>query len=123
MTDTASTGSDERVSLAERLIGMSGEPLSMTVVGKYIAIEVGTGTNKNAVLLSNRQDRVSFFIRSTELLNEVAKAGFKVERNGPEFRYRVWNVSVPDLEHHESLFRKLMGESMDVVRSRRSRKS
>jgi hypothetical protein len=123
MVDTASIGSEERVRLAERLIGMSGLPLSKNEVGNYIAIEVGTGTNKNAVLVSTRQDRVSFFIRSMELLNRVAEAGFKAERNGPEFRYRVWNVSILDLDHHESLFREVMRESIDIVRSRRSRKN
>lgn len=120
---------EERLNLARRLTELSDRALSVTEKPRdYIAIESGTGPNKNVISVNKREDKVSFYIRSSDLLARLKGAGFEPDKVEPtqkflEDRYRFWNLKIEDLNKHPDLFADLVRESISVVEARRSRKS
>jgi len=120
---------NERVELAKNLMELSNEPLSLTDKPRnYIAIEVGFKPNKNAIGISKHRDRVSFLVRSTDLLRRLEMAGFTpvpVPQTRPMMKdkYFIFGVSKEDINRHQALFREAVKESIETVRSRKSKKN
>jgi hypothetical protein len=116
----------ERKSASTLLAQMSAGDLDPTERSEYIALQIGDGPNKNAVVL--HFDRVSFFVQSEYLIERAKTEGFKpepAERKSPQCDYKVrfWGLSLSDIEAHEALFRDIVIESIRIVRSRRPTKS
>src|SRR5271170_955165 len=120
---------EERVELAKYLMGLSNEHLSLTDKPRnYIAIEVGFKPNKNAIGVSKYRDRVSLLVRSTDLLRRIEMAGFTpvpVPQTRPMMKdkYFILGLSKNDVNRHEALFREVVKESIETVRSRKSKKN
>ncbi|HEY1808407.1 MAG TPA: hypothetical protein VGG42_07575 [Acidobacteriaceae bacterium] len=113
--------------VAGRIVELSDQVLSMNVNGNYIALKTGTGPNSNAVTVTKYEDRVSFFIRSTALLDRAKTEGFDPEiakQTSPSkaHRYRFWGLSYFDLQEHEGLFREIVKESVSTIIDRRPKK-
>lgn len=118
---------EERLKIAEALVKLSDDVLSMNQRPKdYITLDIGSRPNKNTITIRRTIDRISVYVRSTSLLDELANAGFKPEavpigRPRDKDRYRVYGVGIDALNQHESLFRRVVAESIEVIQSRRPR--
>jgi hypothetical protein len=127
MTTTRHLESEDRLRIAERIVELSNQVLSTKVNGEYIALKVGTGANSNAVIVRKSEDRVSFFIRSTDLLNRAKAEGFdpvQTKLTGSfKDRYRFWGLSIADLHNHEDLFREIVNESVHTIIDRRPKRN
>jgi len=119
---------DDRLKIADLIVDLSNNVLSQEVSVRHVALRIGSPPNSNAVTVSKRADRVSFFIRSKDLLGEAERKGFKPELVGSEAprdkdRYRFSGLSLSDIHAHEALFREIVKESVSVVIDRRPKKN
>jgi hypothetical protein len=119
---------DHKRQIAERLSSLSVKRLEFNEVPKnYIALTVGTTPYKNAITVSKAHDRVSFYVENNELLDEIGRAGFRLELTNQGYgynksRYWVYEVGPSDIDRHQVLFGKLVAEAVQVMVGRRSKK-
>ena len=124
MTKTSGkTSKEDRLKIAAQIVELSDQVLSKKVNLSHIALKIGSGPNSVAAVVSN-SDRVSFFIRSTDLLNRAKAEGFnpiEAELTSPknEHRFRFYCLSPANIEAHEGLFREIVQESMRTIMDRR----
>ncbi|MFZ0395008.1 MAG: hypothetical protein WCF17_10415 [Terracidiphilus sp.] len=110
-----------RQELAEAIAALSTRPLSIKGNQKYLALQSGAPPFCNVVSLSLHKDRVSFYIRSTQLMNEAVAADFKPEpavartRGLVERKYYFNGLKLADLQKHEPMFKAIVNESIDFV--------
>ncbi len=116
---------EDRLKVAARIVELSNQVFSTKENVDYIALKIGSGPNSNAVRV--RDNRVSFFIRSTELLNKARAEGFEPEplksttaANKDKFRFR--GLGLSDIEVHEALFREIAKESVETIMNRRPKR-
>lgn len=115
---------EERRTLAERIIELSSPRLFKKENQHYIALQVGERPYCNAIALSWRKDRVSFYIPSSYLLTQATTEGLKPEHAQPrerlsEHKFYFYGLKPEDLRKHESLFRSIIDESIDFIKSQR----
>jgi hypothetical protein len=119
---------DDRLRIAERLKELSDDLLSLNAIPKdYISLELGTASNKNAIHVNRHSDRVSFYLRSHDLLNRLATAGFAPQlspQTKPMFRdrYRIFGLNIDLINQNVGLFRDAVAESIEVLQSRKPAK-
>jgi hypothetical protein len=114
------TTRDGRRKIADRIVGLSDGVLEWKETDRHIGLKIGSGPYSIAGLVSTHFDRVSFFIRSKDLLQKALAEGFK-----PKLRkstipstkdlYQFGELSLSDIEAHEALFRWIVKESVNVV--------
>jgi hypothetical protein len=116
---------EDRLRVAARIVELSNQVLSTKENVHYIALKIGSGSNSNAARVRN--NRVSFFIRSTDLLNKARAEGFDPEplksttaANKDKFRF--WGLGLSDIEAHEALFREIVKESVGTIMDRRPKR-
>lgn len=116
---------EDRLKVAALIVELSNQVLSTKENIHYIALKIGSGSNSNAVRVRN--DRVSFFIPSTVLINKARAEGFDPEplksttaANKDKFRFR--GLGLSDIEAHEALFREIVKESVETIMARRPRR-
>jgi hypothetical protein len=116
---------EDCLKVAALIVELSNQVLSTKENVDYIALKIGSGANSNAVRV--RDNRVSFFIRSTELLNRARAEGFEPEplksttaANKDKFRFR--GLGLSDIEAHEALFREILKESVGTIMDRRPKR-
>ncbi len=119
---------EDRLKIAARIVHLSDGVLEQRENGGYIALKIGSGPNSNAVRVGKRSDRVSFFIRSTDLRKKAEEEKFTPEPLEPttaanKDKFRFWGLSLGDIEAHEALFREIVKESVSVVMDRRPRRN
>ncbi|MGO9775228.1 MAG: hypothetical protein ACLPM3_01410 [Terracidiphilus sp.] len=115
---------EERLVLAEQIVELSSAVLSKKENQRYLALQVGTPPYCNAVALAWSKDRVSFYIRSTDLVNQAILEGFKPEPAKSaavlsKHKYDFYGLKTVDLRKHEDLFRAIVKESVDFILSQR----
>lgn len=64
---------EDRLKIAARIVELSDRVLSTEIRKNHIALKIGTGPYSTAVRVRN--NRVSFFIRSKDLLDRAKAAG------------------------------------------------
>jgi len=80
----------------------------------------------NRVAASVHEDRASFFIPSSELLEKVRAEGFHPEE-APQVKlrnknwYRFYGFGLNALHSHETLFEKVVQESINAVSNQRKK--
>jgi hypothetical protein len=118
---------EDRLKVAALIVELSNKRLSLSPTNntRYIALKIGSGPNSNAIRVRN--SRVSFFIRSTGLLNKAKYEGFDPQplrsttaANKDKFRF--WGLRLSDIEAHEALFREIVKESVETIMDRRPKK-
>jgi hypothetical protein len=116
----------EQEAMASRIVELSNDVLS---TGKtksgYIPLKIASGPYSNVFAV--RKNRISCFIRSTELLSRVRAEGFNPEeapKTVPmnEHKFYFWGLGLDDIHSHESLFREVVQESVRTIMDRRPKK-
>jgi hypothetical protein len=115
---------EERLILADRIVELSSSVLSKKENQHYLALQVGAPPYCNAVVLTWRKDRVSFYIPSTDLRKQAAAEGFELEPAKPmvalnKHKYLIYGLKLADLQKHEDLFKAVVKESVDFILSQR----
>jgi hypothetical protein len=115
---------EDRLKIAARIVELSNQVLSTAENKDYIALKIGSGPNSNAVRVGKRSDRVSFFIRSMDILKRAEAKEFKPEPLKPtteanKDKFRFWGLHLSDIEAHEALFREIVKESVETVMDRK----
>jgi len=116
---------EDRLTVAARIVELSDEILSTDENPQYIALKIASGPNSNAVTVWS--DHVSFFIRSTALLDKARADGFEpiqVKSTTPrnQDKYQFPRLSLNQILTHEALFREIVQESMRTIMDRRPKK-
>jgi len=122
---------EDRLEIADRIAQMSDPVLSIQNNDSgYLSLKVGTGPYSNAVTVWKNEDRVSFFIRSTDILNKASAAGFTPIAVDPtatasnnKYKYAFELLSFTDLQNNEGLFREIVKDSVETVVDRRPRRN
>ena len=114
--------------IATRIVELSDGDLEPQHTRYHISLKVGAGPYSNAVTVSKRDDRVNFFITSTNLLRKAEAEGFKPKRAEAKHpwhkdRFRFWELGLNDIEAQQVLFREIVKESVSVVMDRKRKKS
>ena len=115
---------EDRREIAERIAQISDQVLSIqdNSPSGYFSLKVGTRPHSNVVTVWKSKDRVSFFIRSTDLLNRASTAGFEPKPTEPsdnnKHKYRFEKLSLADLQNDEGLFREIVRESVGIILDR-----
>jgi hypothetical protein len=110
---------EDRLRIADRIVELSDGVLKRKDTDRHIGLKIGSGPYSIAGTVSTHFDRVSFFIRSNDLLKAVEEK-FKPElaestRPSTKDMYRFWGLSLSDIEAHEALFRRIVKETVNVV--------
>jgi hypothetical protein len=118
---------EDRMQIAVRIVELSNQVLSPHESDIHIALRIGSPPNSNVVTVSKRADRVSFYIRSRDLLSKAEEKGFRPERRESgapkdKDRYRFSGLGLSDIQAHETLFREIVKESVSVIMGRRPKK-
>jgi hypothetical protein len=101
--------------VAAKIVELSKGVFSAKINDGYIALKVG-----NRIAASVHETRASFFIPSTELLQK-AREHFKRVELAPQTKprnkewYRIWGLSLNDLQNNETLFEQIVHESLKTV--------
>jgi len=111
---------EDRLRIADRIVNLSDGEIERKETDRGIRMKIGSGPYSIGCFVSTHYDRVSFFIRSTNLLGKAEAEGFKPKpaertRPGNEDLYRFWELSLNDIEAHEALFKGIVKESVRVV--------
>jgi hypothetical protein len=106
------------VKIAARIVELSDQVLSTKENKHYIALQVGSPPNCNAVIVSDL-DHVNFRIPSQDLLNRVKAEGFTPEeRTWSGFfkgGLRFSRLGLDDLRAHEALFKEIIKGSIKEI--------
>jgi hypothetical protein len=116
---------EDRLRVAAQIVELSNQVLSTTENSRYIALKIGSGSNSNAIRVRN--SRVSFFIRSTGLLDKAKDEGFdpqplKSTTAANKDKFRFWHLSLSKIEDHEVLFKEIVKESVETIMDRRPKR-
>src|SRR5579863_414876 len=102
---------EDRLKIAARIVELSDQVLESKENADYIALKIESGPYSNAARVRN--NRASFFIRSTDLFNRAKAEGFNpveapqtTQANKDKFRF--WGLSLNDIEAHKALFREIV---------------
>ena len=111
---------EDRLRIADRIVELSDGVLERKETDRGIRLKIGSGPYSIAGLVSTHHDRVSFFIRSKDLLLKAMEEKFEpelAESTRPSTRdmYRFLGLSLSDIEAHEALFRWIVKETVNVV--------
>ena len=111
---------EDRLRIADRIVNLSDGDIERKETDRGIRMKIGSGPYSIACFVSTHYDRVSFFIRSTNLIRKAEAEGFKPKpaeqtRPGNADLYRFWELSLNDIEAHEALFKEIVRESVRVV--------
>lgn len=117
----------DRLKLAARIVELSNQVLSTKQNKDYIALQIGTPPNCNAVIVSD-DDYVKFLVRSTNRAEEFidrakTEGGFTPDK--PKWRgewrgsCRFWGLGLNDLQTHEGLFRDMVEQSVNSLKALR----
>ena len=116
---------EDRLKIAAKIAELSDRVLEPKENADYIALKIDSGPYSNAARVRN--NRVSFFIRSTDLLNRAKAEGFEpeplkstTEANKDKFRF--WGLGLSHIEAHEALFREIVKESVGTIMDRRPKR-
>ena len=120
--------SEERRKIADRLVELSDGVLSLEDSDRHIALRIGSPPNCNAVTVSKRADRVTFLIRSIDLLRKAEQHGFKpvsakLVAQRDKDRHRFQGLSASDIQAHESIFKEIVMDSVRTIMDRRPKKN
>jgi hypothetical protein len=116
---------ENRLKIATRIVELSNQRLSTHPNPKYIALKIGSGPYSNAFAVRN--DRISCFIHSTDLLNRIKSAGFN-PREAPkttpmnEHKFYFSGSDMKNIQNHGELLREVVNESVATIIDRRPRK-
>lgn len=118
---------EDRQKIADFIVHLSDGVLSIEKSGRHFALRIGSPPNSNAVTVSKRADRVSFFIRSEDLRRKAEAEGLKLVQTKSvaprdKDRYRFLGLGLSEIQAHETLFREIVKESLGVIMDRRPRK-
>jgi hypothetical protein len=118
---------ENRRKIADLIVMLSGGDLSIEESGIHFALRTVNPPRRNTVTVSNRANRVSFYIQSADLLKKVKDKKIKHEPTKlvaprDRDRYRFGELGLNDIQVHEALFREIVQESVRVIMSRRSMK-
>jgi|SRR5271168_1213959 len=118
---------DSKRQIAAKLQLFSVKSLELNELPKrYISLTVGTTPHKNAITISEAQDRVSFYVENHKLLEDLRGSGFRFELTNQGYgynksRYWVYKVGLDDIERHAALFKNLVIEAVEVMIGRRTK--
>jgi hypothetical protein len=120
---------ESRIAIAKRIESLADQRMSINEDPQtYIALEIGVGTYKNAITVSKKVNRVSFFIESADIREAFQKAGFVVvrRRQGPGYnkdRYSIMKLDLTGIEQNIELVRRAVKESIEVLSARKPSKA
>ena len=122
MSDGSIRSREDRVRIAEKIVELSSDRLSMAPNQRYLALKVGSGAYSNAATVNLQHDWVTFHIPSTELESQANEAGLnphKAHSARPFFqhKYKFNNLTMAALLEHETLFKAIIHGSMSYVLS------
>ncbi len=111
---------EDRLKIAARIVELSDGVVERKETDRGIRLKIGSGPYSIVGLVSTHYDRVSFFIRSADLLDKAVAEGFKPElrestRPSTKDLHQFEGLSLSDIETHEALFRWIVKESVNVV--------
>jgi hypothetical protein len=116
---------EDRLKVAAKIVELSDRVLEPKENADYVALKIESGPNSNAARVRN--NRVSFFIRSKDLLERAKREKFNPEplksttaANKDKFRFR--GLGLSDIEAHEALFREIVKESVGTIMDRKPKR-
>ena len=118
---------EDRLKVAAKIAELSDLPLSTqeNLKSNYVALKIESGPYSNAICVHN--NRVSFLIRSTDLLKKATEDRLNPEpapRTVPmdENKFLFWGLGMSDIQAHEALFREIVMESVRTIMDLRPKK-
>jgi hypothetical protein len=115
---------EERVTIAQKIVELSSNRLSISENRRYIALKMGDGAYSNTATVGLRRNRVSFHVPSTELIGQANEAGLRPQSANARrlfFKHQQFfnGLTMSDVKKHEDLFRAITNDSLDWVLSQR----
>ena len=118
---------EDRKRIVEEIVRLSDGILSCSEGRNYYSLKVGDGPKSLAATVHKDSDRISFFIPSSDLLGQLRAMEFKfaeATRGRPRSRdwYRSSGLTLSKICENEDLFKQVVHESVNEVKSRQAKR-